>query len=158
MKKILLITLILISIPLYSYDLFLLFRVFISSEKNELEIQRSTNFSFDKLLVNAAPVRFEDKGKSPFVPYKVTPKPVVTVSPKKLAATPSAAKEPPKPPAIVITGIMWNPSSPVAMITLPDGSSAVAKAGQKFGSINVKKIEQNRILVVNEGKEFWITR
>lgn len=157
MKKILLITLIIISIPLYSYDLFLLFRVFISSEENDLDIQRSTNFSFDKLLMNAAPVRFEDKGKSPFVPYKVTPKPVVTVSPK-LAASPSSAKEPPKPPAIVITGIMWNPSSPVAMITLPDGSSAVAKAGQNFGSINVKKIEQNRILVVNEGKEFWITR
>jgi hypothetical protein len=53
---------------------------------------------------------------------------------------------------------MWNPSSPVAMVKMPDGASTVAKPGPVIGNIRFKKIEKGRILVSSEGKDFWIDR
>ena len=69
-----------------------------------------------------------------------------------------AVKESPKPPSIRITGIMWNPTSPVAMVSMPDGASTVAKAGMTIGEVTFKKIEKNRIQVAYNGKDFWIDR
>lgn len=156
MKKILPIILIIVTIPIYTYDLFLLFRMFIQTENAGDLVKEENSFSIGKLLLHAAPVKFEEKGRSPFVPNTIAVKPAIPVESKPSPAV--SLKEASKPPSIVITGIMWNHSSPVAMLTLPDGSSAVAKVGQSFGGIVVKKIEKNRILVNSEGKEFWIER
>ena len=155
MKKILTILLVITAIPLYTYDLFLLLQNVFPSMGKDKTYKTEEHISYDKLLVSAAPVKFEVKGRSPFVPQKIVPKPVVKAVPKQTAAP---AKEPPKPPSIVITGIMWDPSNPVAMLTLPDGSSTVAKAGQSFGAITIKKIEKNRIQIISDGTQFWINR
>jgi len=53
---------------------------------------------------------------------------------------------------------MWNPANPIAMLTLPDGPSNAVKSGQTIGNIIVKTVEKNRVLIVYEKKEFWISR
>lgn len=118
---------------------------------------KDRNLSIDKLVLNTIPVSFKKGNRDPFSPYKKEPVKTVVVTQKKPVKD-IPKKEPPKPPSITITGIMWNPSNPIAMVKMPDGASTVAKPGVVVGNITFRKIEQNRILVTNEGKDFWIER
>lgn len=156
MRKTLFIILILIAIPLYSYDLYLLLGGYFSSPSTTRRNMPEKNTD----PLNVFPVRkvtFSVSGRSPFLPYAAESKPAPVVKKRKPRPRPKPTVEI-KPPAIDITGIMWNPSNPVAMINLPNGRSAVAKKGQVYGDITIEKIEQNRIGVLYKGKKFWINR
>jgi len=158
MKKTTVTILIIIAIPLYVYNILVLVGGLQKKSKENGKIHEEQSFSLDQLVLNATPVKFESNiGKNPFDLYKK--KPVVQKKPTPVKKVkPKIKKEPPKPPSITITGIIWNPKSPVAMLSLPDGSSVVAKDGQEFGNVKIKKIEQNRVAVVSEGTVFWIKR
>lgn len=100
-------------------------------------------------------VLFEKKGKNPFSFYKEKPKPPKPVI-KKPVVVP---KQEVHPPRITITGIMWNPSNPVAMLRMPDGSNAIANVGKNLmGSIQIQAIEKDKIQVLYKGKSFWIKK
>jgi hypothetical protein len=160
MRKVILITLIFIAIPLYAWNIFQLVQGYFSGSRQTDQKNMASVLSVDDYRLAALAVEFEGKGKSPFDAYKKAPAPVkrrASIRKKTIKKAPKP-KEPEEPPPITITGIMWNPSMPVAMVRLPDGSSAVAKPGQQFGEITVKKIEQNRIQVSFQGKDFWINR
>lgn len=157
MRKKLIIILICIAVPIYTYNMWLIVNAFFrgSPKENTEEFNKSlkAELSFPSLQV----VHFEEKGKSPFLPYKSKPKPVIRK--KAVRQKDRTPKAEAKPPRIKITGIMWNPSNPVAMVSLPDGTSTVAKAGQTLaGSIEVKKVEKNRIKIVCKGNVFWIKK
>jgi hypothetical protein len=155
MRKVLLLVLILGAIGVYVYDALLLVHTQKPGEEPKIKEPASV-VSLDKLLADAKPVEFTVKGRDPFTQRKVDIKPVLASS--SSSAQPSHGSTSQKQPLISITGIMWNPASPIAMITLPDGSSGVAKPGQVFGEITVKKIEKTRIQVVFQKKEFWISQ
>lgn len=157
MNRKILILLIIIAAALYSYVAFLLAGGSFSKPAKIEDTKKSENLSFDKLVLNTIPVHFENKNRDPFIPYKEKPVKITGFVAQPIAKA-FPKKEPPKPPSITITGIMWNPSNPVAMINMPNGGSAVAKPGLVIGDITFKRIEQNRIQVVCEGKEFWINR
>lgn len=157
MKKALLIILILIAIPLYSYDFYLLLGGYFSGSQT---IRQSISETESDIL-NVFPVQkvsFTVSGRSPFLPYEVKAKPKPVVVKKRKPKPPPKPKVEIKPPSIAITGIMWNPENPVAMINLPSGQSAVAKKGQVYGDITIENIEQNRIGILYKGKKFWINR
>jgi len=112
----------------------------------------------DLALRAARVVRFEKKGRSPFLAHAAPPKRAKPVRRRRKPAPKvvKPAKETTMP-TVTITGIMWNPSNPVAMVRLSDGSSAVAKAGMTLsGDIMVKKVEKQGIRVVWEGKEVFV--
>jgi Na+-translocating ferredoxin:NAD+ oxidoreductase RnfC subunit len=67
-------------------------------------------------------------------------------------------KEPVKVPSVTVNGIMWNPQNPLAMLGMPDGTSAVAKVGQVIGEITIKKIEKTFVVILFEKKEYRIER
>ncbi len=157
MRNKIIIVLIIIAIPLYVWDFWLIISNIsgkFSNIKKEIVLKNGDkDYSIPSLRI----VHFEKKGKSPFLAYTVKPKPVVRKKTVKVKAT--NIKKEIKPPRIKITGIMWNPANPVAMVTLPDGTNTVAKAGKSLGSgIEVKKIEKNRIQIVYQGKAFWILK
>ena len=155
MKKIILLIFIIIAVPYLSWQIWLFVgKTGIEDDNNELHSRGSDNiFMQDSMRV----AHFSKKGKSPLVPYKVKPKPK---RPKKqIKKIQRKPKVEVKPPRIKVTGIMWNPSTPVAMVTLPNGTNTVAKPGQALaGGITVKKVEKNRIQVVYKGTSFWINR
>lgn len=160
MRKIVIIVLICIALPVYLWDAWIIISGMYGTaqESSNLEItpkQIDQDFSFAGLRI----VYFAEKGKSPFVPFKEKPKPVVNISELQKQKVMRKPAEDIKPPRITITGIMWNPSNPIAMLTLPDGSSTTAKAGQTIaGSIIIKKVEQNQILIEYEGNKFTIRK
>lgn len=159
MKKVLTILLICIIVPVYIWDVWLIVGgLYGKSAKSSSTGKQVESIVDDISFANLRIVHFEKKGKSPFIAYKVKPKPVVKKAPvkKKVVKKP---KEQVKPPRITITGIMWNPSNPVAMVTLPNGTSTVAKVGQTIAdSIEVKKIEKSRMQIVYKGNVFWIKK
>jgi len=109
-----------------------------------------------RLLAAAASMTFECKGRDPFTLYMEKPAPV---SVKKQAAIEKKAPGEVTPPAIILTGILWNPDNPLAMIKLADGTKCVAKTGQTVsGDITVRRIDQKSIVVVSGGKEFTFKR
>jgi hypothetical protein len=101
-------------------------------------------------------VHFEKKGRSPFLPYPVSdiPRQVDVLKVKKT----NTPKEPVKAPSVTVNGIMWNPQNPVAMLGMPDGTSAVAKVGQVIAGITIKKIEKTFVIIIFEKKEYRIER
>jgi hypothetical protein len=161
MRKKILIILICIAIPVYIWDALLMFNG-VSGAQSKTKIisaldvtPKPGEFAFASLRI----VHFIETGKSPFLAQKEKPKPVETEKTSEKSKTEKTPPADAKPPRITITGIMWNPSNPVAMVTLPDGSSTVAKAGQALmGAIEVKKIEKNRVQVVYQGNVFWIEK
>jgi hypothetical protein len=157
MKRIFTIILVLLALGIYTWDAWLLLPAFgVRLGKREAAAMLSRPPANGLVVRVARVVRFVEKGKSPFVAYKETPKPAKAST---AAPTASAPKADAKPPAIIITGLMWNPTNPVAMVKLPDGSSAVAKAGQALsGGIEVKKVEKNGIRVKYEGRDFFIAQ
>jgi len=158
MKKTVTIILILIAIPLYVWDGYLIYRVWAPTSTVHLRELTDDQKNIDYLTVHAArSVSFTEQGRSPFLAYKPRPKPKV-VPRKKVQPKPKVVKKV-LPPRIVITGIMWNPTSPMAMVTLPDGSSTVARAGMRLnGEIEVKTIERTRMEIMYKKKTFWITK
>ncbi len=152
-NKIVFILLIVVAIPLYIYDALLLIGKVGGKNQTVTEVIKESDLSIDAIKI----VRFVKKGKSPLVAYKVKPKPVVKKQKKKVVKRkPKAAV---KPPRIKITGIMWNPSNPIAMLTLPDGSSTTATKGQTLmGAITVKKISQSSVDVEYKGTTFTIRK
>lgn len=153
MRKILLIFLVLSAMGIYIYDILLL----VHPQKAVTPAKEpAVVVSLDKLLAEAKPVEFVVNGRDPFSPRKLDPKLTNTTSLSKSDVAHPAVD--PKLPTISISGIMWNPASPIAMLNLPDGSSVVAKPGQIFGDITVGKIEKNRVQIVFNKKAYWISQ
>jgi hypothetical protein len=159
MRRPILVALVIIAVPLYCYVIYLLLGSFLSTGKSgEMISAKENTFSIEKLLINSSLVRFEERGRDPFTPYIEAPKVKSLAANKTKLVSSYVKKEPVQAPSIGITGIMWNDANPVAMITLPDGSSAMAKKGQSFGAICIKAVEKTRIQVSSGGKDFWINR
>jgi hypothetical protein len=142
MRKTLIAILAVIAVGVYTYNAFLLVRPG-AQQKTEGKKRTQDDISVEKLLARSQPVLFAKSDRNPF-----------GKSGGKISApVPSVAA-----PAVTISGIMWDPVSPLAMIVLPDGSSAAVKAGQTVGEITVKKIEKERVCIVFKNKTFWISR
>jgi type IV pilus biogenesis protein PilP len=157
MKKIFVILLILVAVPLYVWDTQLLLRGFLDKKKYAA---RTANVpvAMGNTLQQGFSVHFIVKGKSPLLPYKEVPRPVnkKAEAAKKTGPVPSA---PVSPPPITINGIMWNESNPVAMISLSDGSSTVVKNGQTIsGGIVIKAIEKDQVEVEYKGALFKLKK
>jgi len=155
LNSIILILLVVVAVPLYIYDVLL-----VLPRKERVEKNTTIQVSHRKPVPHiTAPVKFTVIGKSPFLPYKEEPKPVVAVSTTPVQREIKAPKEAVNPPRITITGIMWNPTNPVVMLSLPDGSSAMAKTGQVLmGAVTITKIEQNSIDVLYKDVKFTIRK
>jgi type IV pilus biogenesis protein PilP len=163
MKKTIIILLLAIVVPIYVWDAY---QLLLAWKGSPVRLHGGA-IQVPPALTTAgfSPARkalFVEQGKSPFFAYAETEKPRVAIDTKVIPKAPQpaqSAKPPPAAPKIIITGIMWNPQSPLAMLTLPDGSSLVAKAGQTLpGGIVIKTIEKNRIQVVYEKASFWIAQ
>jgi len=158
MRKIIIIVLIVVAVPLYTYNMYMLLRGSLSKyfdKKGSVTFATDTSNDLQSLIFIATPAHFEKKGRSPFLPYPVSDKPVTTIQKQK---NPILPKETPKAPSISINGIMWNPQNPIAMVTMPDGSSATVKVGQVINELTIKKIEKTFIVVISGKKEFQINR
>lgn len=154
MKNKAVVLLILIAIPLYLWDSHLLLTGLFNIKKPALSAKSTIVHSVSSPVVVPA-VRFVEKGRSPFIPYKENVVSVKNEVKKKKDLSRQTSTNPPK---VTVTGIMWNPANPIAMLTLPDGPSNAVKSGQTIGNIIVKTVEKNRVLIVYEKKEFWISR
>jgi type II secretory pathway component PulC len=153
MNKWIVLILIIAAVLLYSYNTLLLVGVPLPGKKEERPMQRSASIrSFEQLLVAATPPVFEKKGRDPFTLYIEKPKPLTKV---KTSVVPQAAPQPPQPPPISLTGILWNSSNPVATIVLQGGTTKLVRQGQVMddGS-TIRKIDKNFIVVEAQGKEF----
>jgi hypothetical protein len=158
MKNKALIILILIAIPLYIWDSHaLLSGIFDGGRpttKKNYDVLRHSELTLPNLVVH-----FENKGRSPFIAFKEKPKPIEQPSKAdKKPHLPKTGLVTAQVPKISVTGIMWHPTNPIAMITLPDGSSSTIKTGQTIGGFQFKKIEKNKVLVASNGSEFWIEK
>jgi type IV pilus biogenesis protein PilP len=160
MKKVLLIMLVVASLPLYSYNIFLLMQAsFSGRQRPDNARQPRPGQQFEQMLLAAQPVRFDTAGRDPFTLYSERRRPAaVAVAPVPVSPKTVSKKEVVRP-QLTITGIMWNPGNPVAMITLPGGAKTLAKAGQDLGGgCTVKRIEQKSVVVTFEGREFTYER
>ena len=159
MKKTVLVFLVLSAVAIYSYNGYLLISLFTGRSDRVSVVYAGVESDIDDLLEYlGSQIHFREHGRSPFLAYE--PKPV---PPPKPAARPVKVAKPRvrekiDPPKITITGIMWNPSKPLAMITLPDGTGVVAQKGNSYGDIMVKSIQQDGITVIYRGSEFRIDR
>lgn len=155
MKKILVIALLIIALPLYGYNVYLLVRSAFPAAVGPRRVAAKPGISFEQILVAAAPVKFEDRGRDPFTLYKEPPKPAVVREVVKAAPKPPPASL----PSIIISGILWNSDNPVAMIKVAGGKTVLAKTGQQIGTeITVKTINKKNIIILFGGKEFTIEK
>jgi hypothetical protein len=158
MKNKMALLLIIAAVPLYLWDSHMLLSGLLGKGKKSLNPPAVVTQN-DDFQRPAAIAHFVNKGRSPFMAYKELPRPAAVL--KSVAKKPQPAKTvtvPLHPPKITVTGIMWNPTNPIAMVTLPDGSSAAVKVNQAIGTIRITRIEKTRICVVVDGAEFWIQR
>jgi hypothetical protein len=154
MRKVIIVILVGAALCVYTWDVMLVMR---SPKSGSAESGKEAleTVSIDKFLASAGQVQFIDKKLDPFTPHHST---IRTAVPKAATTGTPAARVDAAMPKVTINGIMWNETAPLAMLTLPDGSSTVAKPGQSFGDITVKKIEKARICIVVGKKEFWINQ
>lgn len=158
MKKTVIILLILIAIPLYTYNVYVLIRGSLKGTQDRTTAQitgKKTTISISELRAMIDSVKFVKQGRSPFSEFTVTEKPKVDKIQSQIKQPVKVITELPK---ITINGIMWNPQNPLAMLGLPDGSSTVVKTGQSIGEITVKKIEKTRVVVMVGKREVVLTR
>jgi type IV pilus biogenesis protein PilP len=158
MKRLLIILLILIAVPLWVWDTHLVLTAAFADKNKKHASDKSAKIA-PTFAMSLGEVHFVEKGRNPFTAYKETPKPKSPSpdSKKKVAQATQAA--PATPPPITINGIMWNESNPIAMLNLADGSSTVARKGQTLsGGITVKTIEKNQVEVEFNGKSFWLKK
>ncbi|MBD3314531.1 MAG: hypothetical protein GF344_01980 [Chitinivibrionales bacterium] len=160
MRKVVLIALIAVAIPLYAWDVYLLISGFMGSGGGHKGVLDPVTHRETPRIAALPVARYVKKGRSPFLAHKPEPKPKPIV--RKRAVKRKRIRKPPpplKPPQIRITGILWNPATPMAMLRLPDGSSTAAKAGHELaGGITVKKVEKNAVVIRYAGKEFRIEK
>jgi hypothetical protein len=154
MRKILLVLLAVAAVGVYTYDALLLVKPS-AADKTATKKQARDDVSIEKLLSRSQPVRFVKSNRNPFLPRRENS---AAKAPGNSAVKASATAPSIAAPAVTISGIMWDPVSPLAMIVLPDGSSAAVKAGQTVGEITVKKIEKERVCIAFKNKTFWISR
>lgn len=154
MRKYLIPILIITAAIIYSWDALLFVRP--RSEGIIAKREKKAELSIDKLIAGSRPVRFVNKGRNPFFSRRIEEKPAAG-RPVPVEVSVKMLNEEPKPPDIKVGGLIWNQDAPLAMITLPDGSSGVAKVGDNFGDITVKKIEKNRMLITCRKRDYWIT-
>ena len=155
MKKILVTVLLIIALPLYGYNFYLLLRTAFPAPAGARSAAVRQSVSFEQLLSAAAPVKFEERGRDPFTLCKEPPKPVVVREVAKAEPKPAPANL----PSITISGILWNPENPVAMIKIAGGKTVLAKTGQQpGGEITIKTINKKNIVVLFGGKEFTIEK
>lgn len=111
-------------------------------------------------MANYETIRFSIKGRSPFIPYE---KKLAESAQDQNSALDTATSVPPKedvkPPALLVTGIMWNPSKPIALLQMPDGKRVVAQQGQILDQeTEVSRIDKNGIQIKYRGFTFWIKK
>jgi hypothetical protein len=158
MRKVIIIILVVVAIPIYTYNMYILLRGTFSAgvdKKNTVTYNTDTAVDIHAMIAVSKTVHFEKKGRSPFIPYPVSDQPVKRIQVQKSQIVP---KEPLKAPSIIINGIMWNPQNPIAMLSMPDGSSVMAKTGQVIANVTIKKIEKTFIVAVFDKKEYRINR
>jgi hypothetical protein len=154
MRKTLLVLLAVVAVGVYTYDAFLLVKPGASNKTADKKRARD-GVSVEKLLARSQPVRFVKSDRNPFLPRRENSAAKASGKSGGKASSPAPAVS---APAVTISGIMWDPASPLAMIVLPDGSSAAVKAGQTVGEITVKKIEKERVCIAFKNKTLWISR
>jgi hypothetical protein len=160
MKRILTILLVIVAIPLWVWNSYVIISAIVKSPKDKTVISAIATMPV-QAASNAIPATFTVKGKSPFVAYKELPKPAITaIQPKKNTVNTAPVNTAPvRPLDVSVNGIMWNTNNPLAMLKLPDGSSTVAKQGQELsGGILVKTIEKNQVEIVFNGQSFWLKK
>jgi hypothetical protein len=160
MKKLFIIILLCVIIPVYVWDVYLLVAGWYGQNRPTSQSAASRLPEAGDGFQLGRPVIFVEQGKSPFTAYRQKPKPIAV---KTVFAETRPRQSVPKTdvaaPKVIITGIMWNPQTPLVMLSLPGGTSTVAKAGQTLaGGITVKTIEKNRIRIVYENAQFWISK
>lgn len=157
MKKVIVILLVIVALPLYSYNAFLLIRMSFGGEKSTTRnIEQSSDYTFEELIKAAIPVVFAEKGRDPFTLHKKKAKPKQPQKKKKVKKRELKKKA---PPPLVLSGVLWKPDNPVAMVKVNGGSTKLIKVGQTVGgNITIKKIEKKSVTVEYEGNEFTIKK
>lgn len=155
MKKILVLLLVCLAIPLYVWDTRLLLLGYFSKKHHSVAIVKA---SLNNTNIGNTDIHFIPKGRSPFLAFKEQPRAIVKTNPNK-QKTEQAKPVTANLPAISINGIMWNESNPVVIINMTDGSSVLAKVGQVLpGGITVKAIQKNQVQVEFSGNSFWLKK
>ena len=158
MNKKILVILLVVAIPVYLWDAWIVFGHRMNTQPEPAGASHSG--VAEELTLKARIAVFTPRGKSPLSPVYVAAEPVkkVVVVPKSSPVVEVKPVEVLAAPTISISGIMWNPSNPVAMVTLPDGSSGIAKAGSVLGDITVVGVDKDQIRIVYKSKSFVIKR
>ncbi len=77
----------------------------------------------------------------------------VTRDPFKQVSAPEAQQKPTdKQPTIMLTGVIWDAESPIAIITDSDSNSYIVKVGEKVNSAKVLTIRPKSITIERDGK------
>jgi hypothetical protein len=157
MRKKIVLVVVLAAILLYIGNSYILPNLF-GSGKRSIK-QNPAALKLTEMALSNPVVHFEKKGRNPFTAFQEKPKPVKAASAvDQKSRSVKTRPVPANPPKISVTGIMWHPTNPIVMITLPNGSSSTAKTGQTIDSIKFVKIEKSRVLVEVKGNEFWIAK
>lgn len=155
MKKVLVIILLIVAVPLYLYNALLLFKVKLPGSGTGQKGSVSAH-TFERLLVAALPATFEVKDRDPFTLYKAPPQVPAAFAPKIEQKKEPVNVEAPK---LSLSGILWNPDNPVAMVRLPDGATKLVKPGMVLdGQIRIKSIDKRSVTVTSSGRDFVIEK
>jgi hypothetical protein len=77
----------------------------------------------------------------------------VTRDPFKQVSVPDAQQKPTvQQPTIMLTGVIWDAESPIAIITDSDNNSYIAKIGQEINRVKVLTIRPRSITIERDGK------
>ena len=158
MKKYLLILAIVVGLCLYAWDNLEAWRDQLAHSRGVSNHVTMSSLSIEKLSSQSRAIRFEEKRRDPFT--MVTPQVVPVFQSATVNVSPPVVKKDTATavplPAVSIVGMMWNPSSPIVNLRMPDGSTVLARSGQVVGEITVLKIEQKRVQLKFGTREFWI--
>lgn len=77
----------------------------------------------------------------------------VTRDPFKQVSAPEAQQKPTgKQPTIMLTGVIWDAESPIAIVTDSDSNSYIVKVGEKVNRTKVLTIRPRSITIERDGK------
>lgn len=77
----------------------------------------------------------------------------VTRDPFKQVSVPDIQQKPTaKQPTIMLTGVIWDPENPIAIITDSDSNSYILKVGEKVNSTKVLTIRPRSVTIEKDGK------
>lgn len=153
MKKLLVLLLCIVAIPLYTYNILLLTKVVLPWHTAKADKQMQENrHTFEQLLIAAKPPHFVSRGRSPFT-LNAKQKIVGKKIPVKAKKRPAPKKT--VEPIVRVTGIMWHPENPVAMVKVNNGGTSMVRLGHTFaGGIKVTAIHKKSVTVLVDGKSF----